>query len=167
VETLVENLRTLPIHLPVGFDENGNPQLETFTPEELGIYDPVLINLQKVRKVKVRNPNVDMPSSGGMGGMMGPGAGMMPGMGAGAGAELDDGTGYEEGYSGGMGPGMGGMGRPGRKSDEPEEPREIELLRQDFTLQFAWKETKPTERLKNKEEEGTGQTAESAETPAQ
>jgi hypothetical protein len=152
----------------VGFDQDGNPQMETFTPEELGIYHPVLINLQKVRKIKVRNPNVDAPGSGmggmaGMGGMMGPG--MMAG---GAGAELD-GYGYEEGYDGGEGmmPGMGGAGRPGRKADEPQEPREIELLEQPFTLQFAWKEIKPSERLKNREEQEAGDMAETAEAPMQ
>jgi type IV pilus assembly protein PilM len=127
---LITNLMKKPIQLP-----GPDGQMMEFTPEEMGLSFPLLLNDEKPKKVLIPNPDFDPEAARTA---MGAG-GMAPG-----------------GLTGGLG--AGGLGTGGQAKDmvgpdgKKIEPRDLEVLRHDFIVQIAWQPKTLSERLKLRQE---------------
>jgi type IV pilus assembly protein PilM len=127
---LITNLMKKPIQLP-----GPDGQMMEFTPEEMGLSFPLLLNDEKPKKVLIPNPDFDPEAARTA---MGAG-GMAPG-----------------GLTGGLG--AGGLGTGGQAKDmvgpdgKKIEPRDLEVQRHDFIVQIAWQPKTLSERLKLRQE---------------
>jgi type IV pilus assembly protein PilM len=128
-KTLITNLMKLPVPLP---DKDGN--IIAFTPDELGLRYPLLLNDDKPQLVKIPNPDFDPETMGGpMGGAAPIGAG----------------------FGGGEEAGRAGVALP-----EGMEPPTLDVLRHDFIVQIVWQPNSITERLKAREEKAKAEATE-------
>lgn len=128
-KTLITNLMKQPVPLP---DKDGN--VIPFTPDELGLRYPVMLNDDKPQLVKIPNPDFDPET---MGGPMGGAASM-----AGAFSGDDDAR------------------RTGGALPEGMEPPTLDVLRHDFIVQIVWQPNSITERLKTREEKAKAEATE-------
>lgn len=118
------------VKLPIGNDENGNPILEEFTFEEMGLSFPLLLDDREAEMTTIDNPLWDPE----MAVMMG-----------------------ESGVGGGFGgPNFGGVGanRAAGPQDEDGEPilPKIQVPKLDFVYQVIWQPVPISERVAAKEE---------------
>ena len=138
--TLIKNLKEATVPLPDG--ENGKIVDVPLT--DLGISHPWIAQDTKFRKVQVdlENPAGEIGTTGRRGGFSG---------------------GYDEGEFG-----EGGFNRPqtGAAADDEQESSIIELNRYDFVVQFFWRETPRSERIKLAEERRQKEEAARADTAA-
>jgi len=128
-KTLITNLLKLPVPLP---DKDGN--IIAFTPDELGLRYPLMLNDDKPQLVKIPNPDFDPET---MGGPMGGAAALGSGFGGGDEA-----------------------GRAGAVLPEGMEPPTLDVLRHDFIVQIVWQPNSITERLKAREEKAKAEATE-------
>ncbi len=142
--TLITNLLEKPVPLP---DLSG--EIIPFTPDEMGLSYPLLLNDEKPRTVKIPNPDFDPALArprGGGGGIGSPG-GTATGTGRGRAAADDD--------------------------EKPGESPTLEVLRHDFIVQVVWQPNSLTERLEIREEkrkaaeEAAAQEGDESEQPVQ
>jgi len=156
-KTLLRNLKFAEVELllPLEEQEAGMPpKTKIVKMSELGISYPTLLYVPNVVEQKMVNPDlldprtgtlppnivvdpIYLPGTGGVGSTMSPrggGAGG-PGMGAGAGA----------------GPAIM-LSQYARQRRVPEQDAILTVRRFDFVIQFAWKETPPSQRKLNEEE---------------
>ena len=148
-DTLVTNLNTIKVLLPTAdkeaVEKGEKKPLELVSLEDLGISHAVQLSSGRPWETYLidRSASEEPTGNGGAGGAGMPGGigtGGMPG-GIGAGG-MPGGIG-----AGGMPGGMGAGGMPGMVQGKP-----IKVRGFTFLVQFAWKPTPPTERLKKQEE---------------
>ncbi len=134
---LITNLMKKPIDLP---DNSG--QVIRFTPQEIGLQYPLLLNDRKPVTVRVPNPDFDIEVARAQ--MMAMSGMPMPGM-------------------------VGAAGTPPptvpavNPGDQPIELPTIEVRRHDFIIQVAWQEKPLTDRLREREEKAKLEAAEAQE----
>jgi len=150
-KTLITNLMKNPIPLP---DTSG--QVIDFTPDELGLKYPLLLNDEKPRSVKLPNPDYDpeairaaiMEAEAAMSGLPpgGVAGGRTPARTPARGGAATGGA-----RAGGAAAG-GAAATTGAPGELQIEPATLDVLRHDFIVQVVWQPTSISERLKIREE---------------
>ena len=156
--TLLYNLKHGSVELPVSLERQRAGEVnatETITLKEMGIYYPVLVNpgviddqfrlldpqaAAEARKELLKKMIKEQPGRAGGASrqsMNGGGAGMRGGSGMG-------GSSMGGGMSGNMGGGMSNMNN--QIANQLSSDKILDLNRYDFTIQFVWMETPPSER---------------------
>ncbi len=139
-ETLIKGLEGLdmPVMLPKPDEKD---RMEPVSMKDLGISFPVLINPGRIYPTQLINPNVE--GATGIPGAMGP---------AGYGETYEE---DEGGYMGGRYP-RGGLARPpgAANGEEEKEDAVIDVMRFDFTVEFAWQPRLPSERQEGEQPAG-------------
>lgn len=125
---LITNLMSKKIPLP-----GPTGELIEFTPEELGLSFPLLLNDEKPRTTKIPNPDFDPGAMRGLAGGGMPGGGLLPG---------------GSGSAGGAAPGTDLIGPDGKKIEPPN----LDVKRHDFIVQVVWQPNSLADRLRIRQE---------------